>query len=226
MRSTLWAVLAVAAVGCSPASPGFGGARESSSAAFRWPQNQDEHQVSHPIESARLVPCTATTPRLTSDSIGPVSSGQTLLQIIERCPEAEPLWDWGEEGVPEPALVIRLGESVVTAVLEDTLPSSQVYRVLTQDPRLRTATGLGVGSTWQELVRSFGRPQTVEEAECVLYVVFAAEPTLSWQVHPGPTHECDAVAEVAAAGADANLPNSATVWRVGQFLPLPAHSQP
>jgi hypothetical protein len=163
----------------------------------QWPADREAHQLGG-MDSAALVAapsCGSDRALIAPGSIGVLRPGQSLAEVAARCPRALALWDWGDEAIPEPALVVRLGDAVVQLTLEDTLASSRVVDVRTSDPRARTAEGVGPGSSLGDLVRVYG-PARFEEAECVLYVAFDRAEAMSFRLRLPRAFECTDVARL------------------------------
>ena len=140
------------------------------------------------------IPACAGRPLVTPDSLGPIRPGATLRELLVRCPDLLRYWDWGDEGMPEPAVAVRVGAATVFAVLEDTLPSSPVYRIYSADSMSQTTKGLGPGVTLRSLEEAYGSPQ-FQSAECRIYVYFPGQAGISWtlEIPKAANWECDAV---------------------------------
>ena len=128
-------------------------------------------------------------PLIAPRSIGTLRPGQSLQQVAATCPRSLALWDWGDEGIPAPMLVVGLGGAIVELIFEDTLASSRVVSLRITHPRARTAEGVGPGSTLGDLVRTYG-PARFEEAECVLYASFARAEGLSFRLRLPKPFDC------------------------------------
>src|SRR2546430_14967086 len=99
-----------------------------------WPGDHDRYQLANlQLDSAPT--CRAVVPLLTSDSLGPLRPGQSLRELERACPRLLFGWDWGNEGIPAPAVVLRFGRAVVEVEFSDTAPTSGAYRIST-DSRL------------------------------------------------------------------------------------------
>lgn len=140
--------------------------------------------------------------------IGPVRLGMKASALRAACPEARDT-AWRAEGMAEKGLVVSLGGRAVVARLE----GDSVTRVLALSPELRTAAGVGIGSTLGDLRSRYGRLCAVE-AEGKVAVWSPNAPGVSFGVEaPAP-----------AAPAD-SLPDDRTVsslWIHGQDTPCPA----
>lgn len=143
--------------------------------------------------------------------IGPVRLGMKSAALRAACPEARDT-AWQAEGLAEKGLVVSLGGRAVVARLE----GDSVTRVLAASPELRTAAGVGIGSTLGELRSRYGRLCAVE-AEGKVAVWSPNAPGVSFGVEAPP----------AAAPAD-SLPDDRTVsslWIHGQDTPCPARPE-
>ncbi len=180
-----------------------------------WPADRDSNQLAAlTLAELRHLPVCDTAPPLTADSIGPLAPGRTAVQVLERCPGSRLVWDWGDEGVPEPAMVVHLGAGVVDVAFEDTLPDSRAYRLVTADTVFRTAEGIGPGHHFGELLRAYGPPDTLAEAECVLYAAYARMPALTWRLHLGDNVACEEVVRIADSGDARLIPRGALLESV------------
>ncbi|MEO8623141.1 MAG: hypothetical protein ABI625_18845 [bacterium] len=76
--------------------------------AVHWPANQDAYQLGV-LDSLKVaIPsCGDTAVAFTVNAVGPLRPGQTLQQITSLCAGFLPMWDWGDEGIPEPVLLVR-----------------------------------------------------------------------------------------------------------------------
>ncbi len=96
--------------------------------------------------AAALVPrCREAPATIAADSIGPLRIGQSLAALIQKCPQVLVGWDWGDEGVPEPALAVGIGPIVVVATPEDTTTGAHVVILSTASPSARTSDGIPIG---------------------------------------------------------------------------------
>jgi hypothetical protein len=83
---------------------------------------------------------------------GGVRLGMTPAEVRALCPGVRDT-AWRAEGTRETGLVVPFGRDTVVALLV----GGRVARLLVADPDLRTAAGLGVGSTFGDLVGRYGR---------------------------------------------------------------------
>ncbi len=183
-------------------------------AQARWPSDRDQGQINLGV-SGSVPSCRPAVPPLMIDSLGPLRPGQPLVALERACPRLRYGWDWGDEGIPAPAVLLRFGTAMVEVELRDTLPSSPVYRVRTESPAIRTADGFGTGSALAAIVSAWG-PPTFGVGECVLYVWFASHPGLSFRVRVPASWECEDVLAV-EQGRASKLPPGTTVREVLLF---------
>jgi len=184
----------------------------------RWPIDKDAHQVG--MYKASAIPaCRSGIPILTLDSLGPLHPGQTREALARACPRGIYAWEWGNEGIPTPAILLRFGDAVVEVEFPDTAASSRVYRITTESPAIRTAEGFGVASRLDDITKTWGAP-TFGEGECVLYVWYNTRRGLSFRVRVPDAWECEDVLAVQEHGAS-RLPPVTTIRQVLLFQPSP-----
>jgi len=187
---------------------------------IRWPNDKDRYQPGRLDSLRAMTPkCSQAPAVITNDSIGSLRPSLTLTEVSAICPTAAALWDWGDEGIPEPALFVRVGESLIELTLEDTLPNSRVTQVRTQDSTLRTSAGFGVGSRFVELAKVLGAPH-LEEGECVLYVNFDLAVGLSFRLDmPNAEDLCEKIPGIARRNEWSKLPLGTRISEVVLYRP-------
>jgi hypothetical protein len=192
-------------------------------AEIHWPANPDAHQLGSLADVARdSVPtCGTGTPSVAADSVGALRPGATLAEVGATCARVLPVWDFGDEGDPAPALLVRLGRMVVQLDLADTLRQSKVTAIRIADGAARTPAGVGPGSSISELTRAYGPPQ-LAEAECVLYATFERAPGLSFRLDLPGQWDCAEVAQMGSARTAARLPPQTRVAQLIVYLRDPA----
>jgi hypothetical protein len=186
---------------------------------IRWPSDRDENQPG-PLDSlrAKAPRCSTAPAAITKDSIGHLKPSLTLAEVSSLCPDAMPLWDWGDEGIPEPALFLRLGQSLVELTLEDTLATSRVTYVRSGDSSLRTPSGIGPGSLFRDLTRVYGTPH-LQDAECVLYATFDSAAGLSFRLDMPGEQKCETIPGMAHRKEWRKLPAGTRVSDVILYPP-------
>ena len=182
-----------------------------------WPPDPDAFQITRYATTAAPV-CTEHTPRLTTDSLGPLVPGQTLSDIRQRCPHLAYGWDWGDEGVPTPAVLVRLGDLLAEIEFDDTLPSSLAYRISTVSPQAQTLDGYGPGSLLREMADAWGAPE-FGVGECVLYAWFKSRPGLSFRVVVPKAWDCADLVTYEESSTSRPLPADTKVQDVLLFRP-------
>ena len=167
-----------------------------------WPRAPDSGGATPPtgatatVAVARIPQCRASAPRITSDSIGPFRLDASLSELQRGCPGLAYQWTSDPDGYPVPAAAARFGGVTVTAWFTDTLPNATVREVSVEHNGPKTAEGLGVGSTFQELERAYGAAGAAEPG-CVLRIWFANLPGVAFRMAfpPHERRECGALAE-------------------------------
>lgn len=108
--------------------------------------------------------------------VGGVRLGMTPADVRVLCPGARDT-AWQAEGTREAGLVVPFGADTLVAALT----RGKVSRLIVADPQLRTAAGLGVGSTLGDLAARYGRA-CAGAGEGLVAVWFANAPGISFQL--------------------------------------------
>ena len=186
-------------------------AGDATDVAGSWPTDQAAWQLAN-IDSLRLtVPTCGESAVVGPDSAGPFVLGRPVSEIVELCPKARALWDWGDDAVPEPVLVVRLGTSRYELTFADTLADSPLTSISTSGTGARTAARVGPGTSLAELLEAYGEP-VLFERECALFARFASAPGLAFRLEaPGRALECGDIPPVVEANDPTQLPSSTRV---------------
>ena len=89
------------------------------------------------------------------DRVGPARVGMTMRRLPTSCAARDTTFVLAE-GTPETGFVIDMGSAPVVAITTGTLDSA-VSRIVVTRPGLKTAAGIGVGSTVGEIRQKYGR---------------------------------------------------------------------
>jgi hypothetical protein len=118
---------------------------------------------------------------VTRYGIGPVRVGMPLDALRAACPEARDT-SWQQEGVKETGLVVMPGGRRVLAVTS----AGTVQRIVIDQPGLRTAAGVGVGSPVSEMRTRYGK-MCSGIGEGIVAVWFPNAPGLSFGLDTAAT---------------------------------------
>jgi hypothetical protein len=172
----------------------------------------DDNQL--PAQPATYFPVCNGTPLVTRDSLGPVRPGATLADLSRRCPRQFRYWHWNE-GAPTPAIALRVANALVRVLVDDTLPTSAIDRLLSSDSTARTAQGIGPRSTLAALDRAHG-PLRFQIAECAIHASAPRRPGMSWILalpHGWDCSDLDAVEQGKRRPPDSARVHTTIVYR-------------
>ncbi len=145
--------------------------------------------------------------------IGPVRLGMASASLRAACPEARDT-SWQAEGMAEKGLLVSLAGRAVVAQLA----GDSVARILAVSPEVKTAAGVGIGSTVGDLRSRYGRLCAIEgEGRVALWSPNA--PGVSFGLAPG-----DSAAALPADSLRDEL-RVASLWIHGQNTPCPARPE-
>jgi hypothetical protein len=139
-----------------------------------------------------------------------------LKRVLARCPNVHRYWDWGDEGIPEPAVALLVEGGLIRVTFADTLPASLVQRVFTGALRARTAAAVGPGSTIAELERAYG-PLSFATAECAIYAWSPRMSGVSWVLQFPTGWDCTRAARVDSG--EEKPPGTTRIMQVIVFVP-------
>ena len=88
---------------------------------------------------------------LDGSRVGPIHLGMRLNDVFRECPGSSLIQAHDEEGAPSEIVVIPLGGDTISARLDSTGDARVVRNIAVRSARIRSPTGLGVGSTVEEL---------------------------------------------------------------------------
>ncbi len=179
-------LLAGFALACHPAVRGDAHDENGRSRSVKWPAPDSSPQLQSyvyawPDSVAPPAKCREAPAAIDGDSIGPLRIGQLLPSLLAQCPEPFLGWDWGDEAIPEPALMVRIGSGTVLVTLTDTSETASVYYLSTTDTAFHTSGGAHVGMPVDSLSARLG-PLEFLEGECGLYAKAPGHPYLGIQL--------------------------------------------
>ena len=184
-------LLTVFLVACRPAAPVS--RRATRGVAWVSPDSLPQLQAyrwSWPAGVEPAPQCRAQGVVIDADSIGPLRIGERLPGVLATCPHVLVGYDWGDEAIPEPALMVRFGLAAVLITLTDTTDTATVYYLSTSDTTLRTLDGIHVGEAIKQVADAIG-PLEFEEGECGLFASSRRRPNLGLHLSlPGDSLEC------------------------------------
>jgi hypothetical protein len=135
-----------------------------------------------------------------------------LADVRRVCPHLLYSWLW-LEGMPEPVVVACFGTVTATIELEDTLPTSGVYRITTSSATARTPDSVGPGTTVRELLRRLGPLEMLTGEGHSLFAVPKRRPGLSFELDV-PGHDEELITRVEQTQAVSLLPPKTVVANV------------
>jgi hypothetical protein len=129
--------------------------------------------ISFWFAAVSMVPAGATDSLITGTSVGLVRLGATTEEIRQSYSDKRvhevnvPL----EGDTKSRAVQIQDGNEVLITV--EVSKSGRAWRITTQQPAFKTSRGVGVGSTFRDLIRVHGKPSSFEFPEGALFAVYA-----------------------------------------------------
>lgn len=193
----------------------------SSTTPIRWPADPMKAQLGDLSALDTPIPSCGEPAIIAGDSVGPLHVGRELSTVTELCPRAVALWELGDEAIPAPVLIVRFGLTRFELAFADTLSKSALTSIIARDTSARTREGIGPGSLFTDLTAAYGKP-TLEEGECVLNVIFASHPGLSFRLDTAKQLSCEDIPDIATRNDVSRLPTITRVEAVTVYRRAPA----
>ena len=173
-----------------------------------------------PARLAAAVPtCSAITPVVARDSIGPFYPGQPLANLFGACQHPLQLWHWSD-GKFVPAVALKAGGAVLLLDANGVIPDAVVIRVVALSGA-RTAEGIGPGSTLADVQRAYGAP-TWQRDQCSVGAAFESRPGLVVHISipesGGDAYTCEDIRRFAAGRDFTRFPRGSTVGWIAAEL--------
>jgi hypothetical protein len=160
--------------------PGISDSVFVQAAAISWPRPANAYDVTR-IAASFAPQCATLLPVIASDSVGPIAIGEHLSDLRAQCPNMLHLWSLKGRGGP--AILVRLGPALVSAMLSDTFPTSVVTRIEPLDSMTQTIQGFGIGSSVKLLIASYPKFVMISDTrDCS--ISFESLPGIMFQVSP------------------------------------------
>lgn len=167
---------------------------------------------------ASVPSCGTATPVFAADSVGPFFIGMPLANLFAAC--RNPLLIWhASEGVYHPAIGVRVGTAVLLLDASGTTSSDVVTRIVGLRG-VRTADGIGPGSTLAEVGRAYGEPTWTRD-QCGVTAGFATHRWLSVHVDlagVGGDVTCDQLREFASGSDFSHFPRGTKIASISTEL--------
>ena len=168
--------------------------------------------------AASVPSCRAATPIFAPDSVGPVFIGMPLANLFAACKNPLLLWH-SSEGVYQPAIAVKVGTALLLLDASGTTSNDVVTRIIGLRA-VRTADGIGPGSTLAEVSRAYGEPRWTRD-QCGVTAGFATHRWLSVHVDlagVGGDVTCDQLREFATGSDFSHFPRRTKIASISTEL--------
>lgn len=192
-----------------------------------WPADTAGHALDRPLgvtpaQLARIPSCSAETPPVTTEGIGPIFPGQSLNDLLAACPASYTAWHW-DDGRYGPAIAVRLGRALVVADVDGVSEGNMVTRVVAFD-NAKTAEGIGPGSPLAAVYRAYGTP-TWQRSQCSVDARFESTPKLIIRIalpeEGSDAWSCDAIRKLGTGKDFSHFPRGSRVSWIATELGAP-----
>ena len=192
-----------------------------------WPADTPGHALDRPFgvtpaQRGRIPSCSAETPLVTTEGIGPIFPGQSLNDLLAACPANYTAWHW-DDGRYGPAVAVRLGRALVVADVNGVREGDMVTRVVAFD-NAKTAEGIGPGSSLAAVYRAYGAP-TWQRSQCSVDARFESTPNLVIRIalpeEGSDAWTCDAIRKLGTGKDFSHFPRDSRVSWIATELGAP-----
>ncbi|MFL5561815.1 MAG: hypothetical protein ACJ79K_10100 [Gemmatimonadaceae bacterium] len=168
--------------------------------------------------AASVPSCGTATPVFAGDSVGPVFPGMPLANLFAACKNPLLLWH-SNEGVYAPAIALKVGTALLLLDASGTTSDDVITRIIGLQG-VRTADGIGPGSTLAEVGRAYGEPTWTRD-QCGVTAGFASHTWLYVHINlagVGGDVTCDQLREFATGSDFSHFPRGTKISAISTAL--------